>query len=455
MKSMSFKIKLVAIVISIIFITIITSYFSANFYISRYIHQTDTSIIRTQIETVRKVISASIQSNIVLAKSTKFSFSEVKQATERTGFNDVVKVAFGMAINKSGTVKDEKQAQGYIDLVNKAKGKVVVSNVYFNGKKPMITITVPEGQEKGNLFFIDLSSLASLLDVMSINGSYLELFDAKQTTIFSNKIDGDVDLTPIRESFDVAGTPWTLVGYIDNDYIEADTDGLNGKITIALVIAAIILIPIAILLISWVFKPILSLKSVVADLANGNGDLTHRLAVESRDELGMIAGINQFIANLQQMMLQVRQSTDSINKEVAKLEEQTESNSQLLQSHGQELDTTVTAINEMSSTAAVVAENAANTANQTEMTNAEAEQSKITVQQAVDNVSALVEEVDETAKFVADMSVHTEEIGHLLGEIGSIAEQTNLLALNAAIEAARSLASRDEGLQWLPMKFVR
>ncbi|MDW6004829.1 methyl-accepting chemotaxis protein [Vibrio mangrovi] len=438
MKTISFKAKLLAIVVAIVCVTIFTAYFSANFYISRYIHQTDDKVIRTQIDTIRTVVEGKLKDNLVLAQSTKFSFYEVKQAIEKTGFKDAIKVAFGMTINRDGAIKDPEKAQPYMDIFSQANGQVTVSDVFFDDGKPTVTITVPENKDSGNIFYIDLSPLGELLSTMSIDGSYLELVDDKQNAVFSNKVDGH-HLTPLTAKIDVAGKQWTLTGYIDNDYIQNDTDTLNGSITIALVIAAIILIPIAILLINWVFKPILSLKNLIADLANGNGDLTHRLTVDSKDELGMIAtGINQFIENLQTMMRQVRESTNTISQEIAQLEQQTGSNSQLLQSHSQEIEMAVTAINEMSSTAMVVAENAATTASQTETTNSEAEQSKEVVQLAVAQVGALAEEVEETARFIADMNSHTEEIGNLLGEIGGIAEQTNLLALNAAIEAARA-----------------
>ncbi|ASA58167.1 methyl-accepting chemotaxis protein [Vibrio gazogenes] len=438
MKKVSFKTKLLAIVVAIICVTIFTAYISANFYISRYIHQSDSQVIRTQIDSIRSVVEGKLKDNIVLAQSTKFSFYEVKQAIEKTGFKDAIKVAFGMTINRDGAIKDPKEAQPYMDIFKQANGELTISDVFMDDGKPTITITVPENKDSGNIFYIDLSSVGELLSSMSVDGSYLELMDDKQTQIFSNKVEGHA-LTPLTAKINVAGKEWTLTGYIDNDYIQNDTDTLNGSITIALVIAAIILIPIAILLINWVFKPILLLRNLIGDLANGNGDLTHRLTVDSKDELGMIAdGINQFIENLQNMMRQVRESTETISQEIAQLEQQTDSNSKLLQSHSQEIELTVTAVNEMSSTASVVAENAANTASQTEATNSEAAHSKEVVERAVAQVGALAEEVEETAQFIADMNTHTEEIGKLLGEIGGIAEQTNLLALNAAIEAARA-----------------
>lgn len=55
------------------------------------------------------------------------------------------------------------------------------------------------------------------------------------------------------------------------------------------------------------YRPILALKEMVEDLAMGNGDLTRRLTVNSDDDLGQIsAGINRFIAKLQEMLLEIK-----------------------------------------------------------------------------------------------------------------------------------------------------
>jgi methyl-accepting chemotaxis protein len=54
------------------------------------------------------------------------------------------------------------------------------------------------------------------------------------------------------------------------------------------------------------------------------------------------------------------------------------------------------------------------------------------------SVTALVTEVEATAHSITAMQQDVQQIGSILGVIGSIAEQTNLLALNAAIEAARA-----------------
>ncbi|WP_375749436.1 methyl-accepting chemotaxis protein [Vibrio sp. HN007] len=437
MKKVSFKAKLLALVVLIIFSTILTSFLSANYFISSYISESDTKTITTKVGMVKKLLETAIASDVKVAESSNFSINELQQTIDKTGFADVVKVTYGVAVTKEGILDNKAEAAPYLELVKQSAGKTTVSDVYFDNGKPMISIVVAADENAGNIFYIDLSLGEHILADASGEGSYFELIDEKNTVVFSNKTDGN--LTPISQPISFGGKEWNLTGYVDLDYIQANTDRLNGAITIALLIAAAIIIPISVVLINIAFKPIVSLRELITELASGSGDLTRRLDVYTKDDLGQIAeGINQFIANLQSMMKEVSSSSQSISSEITQLEAQASSNQDLLSAHSAEMDMAVTSVTEMSSTADSVAQSAAEAAKYTQTTSEQAGASKQAVQHAMSSVTELMVEVDNMSNSVIERRADAEEIHSVLGVIGEIAEQTNLLALNAAIEAARA-----------------
>ncbi|MGF1758822.1 methyl-accepting chemotaxis protein [Photobacterium sagamiensis] len=437
MKQLSFKMNMIAIFIIIISITIVTSYFSVNHYISNYIYETDTKNIKAQVNLIKDKLVEDINNKIILTENLNFGLASIKGTKEKTGFHDIVKVVSDLAFTPEGSIDDKNKVQSYIDQVEKANGLVVVSDVFYDEDKPLITITVPRRKGSGDIFFIDLSYTQTLLEKSAIAGSYIELIDSNSNVLFSSKKKGD--LIPLPSEFDVRGKKWSLTGYIDKAFIQKNTAHLNNSITFALLLAALAIIPLSIAAINVAFKPIVSLRNIVTELSQGNGDLTRRLDVYAQDDLGKIAaGINQFIDNLQKMILDVAQSGQSINLEINQLREQADSNQALLTAHSEETEQVVTAITEMSSTADSAAQSVASMARLTQKTNNEAEQSKTVVQEAVQSVSALVGEMESMSESIVTMSKDTAQIGSVLGVIGDIAEQTNLLALNAAIEAARA-----------------
>jgi methyl-accepting chemotaxis protein len=196
---------------------------------------------------------------------------------------------------------------------------------------------------------------------------------------------------------------------------------------------------VLILLLNYLYRPILELKEMILSLSSGNGDLTHQLVVRSNDDLGMIAaGINKFISNLREMMLEVEAASVVMSDGLNSVKHSVTENSRLLNQHAVETEQVVTAVAEMSATAESVAQNAATAATYTRKTNQEALASKVVVNDAVTSMGSLIHEVDAMAASIQTMNNDTQNINAILKVIGDISEQTNLLALNAAIEAARA-----------------
>ena len=437
MKVMPFKTKIYVLFCSVIFITVLTSYFSVNYVVSHYIRDSQTASINQQIALVKDKLIGDIHQKILLASNLNFGVTNVKKTLEETGFHNIVKVIGDMAFDGSGVIEDAARVNELRALIGPANNQVQVSPILFENKKPLVRILVPRGADSAYFFYLDLTPLQTLLHKASQGGSHFELKDSAGTMLFSEKPDGQ--LIPLAHKLDVKGKTWVLTGFVDTDYIQGITDQLNRTITLALLVAGILIMLLSVAATRVAYRPIISLRELVAELSQGNGDLTRRLVVTGQDDLGQIsAGINRFIQSLQEMMLEVDSATARLSHGIQQLTHQTEANKRLIDSHVQETHQAVTAITEMSSTASSVAENAAAAAQLTQETNEQANASRLVVNTAITSVTTLVDEVETTAGSIQTMQQDAEQISSVLGVIGSIAEQTNLLALNAAIEAARA-----------------
>ena len=232
---------------------------------------------------------------------------------------------------------------------------------------------------------------------------------------------------------------WYVGLSIDKAQAFAMLSTFRTSAIIATVIAVISIIALLGLLIRLLMRPLHVMTRAMQNIAEGEGDLTRRLVVESKDEFGTLgSAFNQFVERIHTSMTEVASATEHVN-EVA-LRVVSASNSSMVNSDEQasRTNSVAAAINELGAAAQEIARNAAQASHQASDARGLAEEGQQVVERSIGSMQQLSQMLSTSSSHIESLNDKTVNIGQILEVITSISQQTNLLALNAAIEAARA-----------------
>lgn len=204
-------------------------------------------------------------------------------------------------------------------------------------------------------------------------------------------------------------------------------------------VIAVIAFIIMKIVVGSVVAPLEQIQQRVDNLASSEGDLTHTLHVDTHAELIALAGgFNAFLAKLRGLIAELKDVSSQTKQQGEIAQHIAIDTKHNVQSQFQEIESVVTAMNEMSATALEVARASEQSAQQADEINGLVVSSESSLSSAMSQVKTMSEEIKEANQAVEKVASRSKDITQILDVIRTISEQTNLLALNAAIEAARA-----------------
>lgn len=266
---------------------------------------------------------------------------------------------------------------------------------------------------------------------------------------------GDVPKLSYAEM--IPGTEmWIGTGvYLDNitAYKTTMAEELNSQVSsnvsAMLVTSSLIFVGIISLCLVIVFGLVRALRLMVLnfqDIAEGEGDLTKRIHIDSKDEIAELAKwFNIFLEKLQGIIEMITHNTKTLGQESMNLSSIAGALAENAQGTSERSENVATAAEEMSANLNNVAAAMEESTTNTSMVASAAEEMTATINeiagysgQAHDISLKAVDQAEATSERMAKLGASADAISKVTETITEISEQTNLLALNATIEAARA-----------------
>lgn len=304
------------------------------------------------------------------------------------------------------------------------------------------------------LEFSDKSAVLEALEAVKEKVDYVVVLDNNGETFAAYFKDEDkeveVRLAEDNEEFEdfgllnkkspVENLQGTQLGHIQigMDTAEIASSLIDGIVTAAIVILLSVLLGLGVSVVTTriITTPLYKILERMRDIAEGEGDLTKRIDMDYKDEIGELAQtFNSFVGKLNDLMskvakasMQIRVSVQSISRsteEVAKAAVIQSEQTTLVATSSEEMSVNIMSNTSNTNDAVVLSQNASESA----------QSGREVVDGTISAVNTIAAAVTDSAKTITELERSSAQITNIIEVINDITDQVNILSLNASIEA--------------------
>lgn len=411
-----------------------------------------------------KIILLLVMLTVIYAVTSVLSIRALQDAgsaVRRTA--DIYIVLQERSKNLVSMVDDDKSSANLITMLPMQEAAESIAQD-VQGRKGQIAAIIDEmrglceqaGDTELTALIDDYGREAQVIEDKTVQiGQYFLAGDVENASAVSGEIrPQSLVLAEVEEQFDA------LLAERSQEAVDSTVSSIRSHTGVVLLFLVVFLVLMAIASLFSITNIALparnagaQLDDIISKIHNNEGDLTKRIHVKSKNEVGqLVEGINSFIEQLQGIMNIIKvqaENMDTLTSKIgASVQDSNESaggisaTMEQMSASMQEIAATINQIAEGSDTVLREVQNMNNSVdNGVELVQKIKHRAGRMHQNTVsgkDSTSSKIIEIREMLGEALEESRSVEKIKQLTGEILDITSQTNLLSLNASIEAARA-----------------